>query len=77
MIVTVSDLLEQFRDYALKKIGNDESDITHRTTIGNIYEGLTKELLNKSVFEGLKLKLSRIALFIMIAKVLVMKLIAC
>jgi hypothetical protein len=57
MIHTISDFLEQFRDYALKKIQTDEKDVRHRPTIGNIFEGLTRELLDKAVFRGLDLRI--------------------
>lgn len=53
MIETVSDLLEQIRDKGIQQIIEKDSDVKHRPTIGNIYEGLTKEMLNKAVFKGL------------------------
>lgn len=57
MIETVSDLLENFRNYALSKIENDDSDVNHRPTIGNIFEGLTTNLLNRAIFKNLNLKI--------------------
>jgi hypothetical protein len=57
MIETVSEFLEEFRAFALKKIKLDDSDIVHKPTIGNIFEGLTSNLLNKCVFKGLGLKI--------------------
>lgn len=57
MISTVSDFLDEFRNYALAKIESDEGDIKHRPTIGNMFEGLTSEILNRSVFEGLDLRI--------------------
>ena len=57
MIETVSDFLEQFREYALDKIEKDDPEIKHRPTIGNIFEGLTSRLLNKSIFKGLNIKI--------------------
>lgn len=57
MISTVADFLEEFKNYALKKIKEEDCDITHRPTIGNIYEGLTAEILNKGIFKNLDLNL--------------------
>ena len=57
MIATVSDFLEQFRKYALSKIEKEEKDISHTPTIGNIYEGLTANILDRAIFEGLNLKI--------------------
>ena len=57
MIITVADFLKEFSDKALVDISESDGDITHRPTIGNIYEGLTSELLQKSVFEGLGLNI--------------------
>ena len=53
MIETVSDLLEQIRDKGIQQIIEKDSDVKHGPTIDNIYEGLTKEMLNKAVFKGL------------------------
>jgi hypothetical protein len=57
MILTVSDFLEEFKNFALAKIENDDSDVKHRPTIGNIFEGLTSELLDKAIFEDLDLRI--------------------
>lgn len=57
MIETISDFLESFKRHALNKIKERESDIKHRPTIGNIFEGLTSSLLQKSIFKGLNLKI--------------------
>ena len=57
MIETVSDFLENFRNHALNKIKEDDNDINHRPTIGNIFEGLTSNLLEKAIFKGLGLKI--------------------
>jgi len=57
MIETVSDFLEKFKNYALNKIVENDSDIVHRPTIGNIFEGLTSNLLNKALFKGLDLRI--------------------
>lgn len=55
MIKTVVDLLTKIKDAERQKI--DQLGITHRPTIGNMYEGLTAELLEKSLFEGLNLNI--------------------
>ena len=57
MITTVADFLEEFRSYALSRIKSDDKDIKHTVAIGDNFEGLTAELLNKAVFEGLNLKM--------------------
>jgi len=57
MIETISEFLEEIRAFALRKIEMDDSDIVHRPTIGNIFEGLTSKLLDKGVFKGLGLKI--------------------
>lgn len=57
MIETVSDFLENFRNHALNKIKEDDNDINHRPTIGNIFKGLTSNLLEKAIFKGLDLKI--------------------
>jgi hypothetical protein len=57
MISTVSDFIEEFKKKALLKIIQNENDITHRPTIGNIFEGLTSSILNKAIFKDLNLKI--------------------
>ncbi|MNE67982.1 hypothetical protein D3C80_1636210 [compost metagenome] len=57
MISTISDFLEEFKKNALSKIDQEEKDITHTLTIGNIFEGLTANILNKTIFKGLNLKI--------------------
>ena len=57
MIKTIADLLDEFKNHALFKIISEEQDISHRPTIGNIFEGLTAHILNKGVFDGLGLKI--------------------
>ena len=57
MISTISDFLEEFKKNALSKIDQEEKDITHTPTIGNIFEGLTANILNKAIFKGLNLKI--------------------
>lgn len=53
-IDTIADLIHEFV-LAEKEILNKE-DIKHPTTIGAMYEGLTAEVLNKSIFGNLNLK---------------------
>lgn len=55
MINTIADLLLKLKDAEKKKI--DELGITHPTTIGNMYEGLTEELLGRAVFKDLGLSI--------------------
>lgn len=57
MISTIADLLEQFKKYALSKIELDDKDINQTVAIGDNFEGLTAELLNKAVFKDLNLKM--------------------
>ncbi|MGH2667473.1 DUF6602 domain-containing protein [Flavobacterium sp.] len=57
MISTFADLLEQFKRYALSKIELDDQDIKHTVAIGDNFEGLTTELLNRAVFKDLNLKM--------------------
>ncbi|WP_298311079.1 DUF6602 domain-containing protein [uncultured Aquimarina sp.] len=57
MIETVSEFLEEFKKKGLNEIALEDGDITHRVTIGNMFEGLTAELLNRSIFKGLNLKI--------------------
>ncbi|MGJ1269525.1 DUF6602 domain-containing protein [Sphingobacterium spiritivorum] len=54
MIDTVADLIHEFVS-AEKEILN-EQNIKHPTTIGAMFEGLTAEVLNKSIFGALNLK---------------------
>lgn len=55
MIKTVSDLLLKLIDAEKQKI--DSLNIKHRPTIGNMYEGLTKDFLGKALFDGLNLNI--------------------
>ena len=57
MIETVSEFLEEFKKKGLDEIASKDGDITHTVTIGNMFEGLTSELLNRSIFKGLNLKI--------------------
>lgn len=54
-INTIKDLLESLRIQGINEISK-YLDVKHGTTIGNMYEGLTKELMNKAIFENLDLK---------------------
>lgn len=53
-INTISELLVEF--VSAEKEILDSQNIKHPTTIGTMYEGLTEEILNRSVFLGLGLK---------------------
>lgn len=53
MINTLSDLLKAFVE--AEKTALNKYDIAHRPTIGEMYEGLTKELVSRSVFAGMNL----------------------
>lgn len=57
MIETVSEFLEEFKKKGIDEIASKDGDITHTVTIGNMFEGLTSELLNRSIFLGLNLKI--------------------
>ena len=57
MIATISDFLEQFKTYALSRIEKEEKDISHRPTIGNIFEGLTAEILDRAIFKDFDLRI--------------------
>jgi len=54
MIEKVSDLLQALIKAEAKKI--EEQHIQHRVTIGNMYEGLTADVIGKSLFGGLGLQ---------------------
>jgi len=53
-ISTIADLLDEFV-LAEREILNKQ-DIKHPPTIGAMYEGLTEDILKKSLFEGLNLR---------------------
>ena len=57
MISTASDFLEQYRKYALSRIESADNDIKHPVAIGDNFEGLTAELLNKAIFKDLNLRM--------------------
>lgn len=56
MINTLSELLKEFVD--AERTALNKYDIKHRPTIGEMYEGLTEDLVNKSIFSGLNLTVS-------------------
>ena len=56
MISTLSELLKEFVD--AERTALNKYDIKHRPTIGEMYEGLTQELVHKSIFSGLNLTVS-------------------
>lgn len=54
MIKTSSDLLRELAQHERQKL--DEFDLSHRPTIGDMYEGLSKTLLALSVPDGIELQ---------------------
>ena len=54
MIRTLGDMLEDLRRAEAKRLG--EVDIKHPPTIGEMYEGLTQDLLGRAIPSGLDLK---------------------
>ncbi|MGB5988380.1 MAG: DUF6602 domain-containing protein [Marinifilaceae bacterium] len=55
MIKTISDFLLKLIDAEKQHI--DSMEISHRVTIGNMYEGLTKDFLEMSLFDELNLNI--------------------
>lgn len=55
MITTVADMLQGFIEEEREKLNSYELD--HGPTIGDMYEGLSVELLNRSIPQGLDLKI--------------------
>ena len=53
MIDTLADLLNEISEKENQRL--KELDITHPPTIGAMYEGLTADILTKSIFKGLNL----------------------
>lgn len=53
-IATLSNLLNEFISKEVEIL--NEQDIKHPITIGTMYEGLTEDVLNRSIFQGLNLK---------------------
>ncbi len=56
MIRSLADLLSALVSKGRDKLDEYSSQLTHAGLIGDMYEGLTKEILNRSVFEGLDLR---------------------
>lgn len=50
MIETVADLLSALRDREIALL--DRQEIKHAPTIGDMYEGLTREMVERAVFKG-------------------------
>ena len=55
MIKTFADLLINMKENGVSEI-EEYLKIKHNPTIGSMYEGLTKKLMDTIVFEGLNLK---------------------
>lgn len=55
MIKNISQLLEEIKTHGVEEI-SQYLNIQHNPTIGAMYEGLTKELAEKSIFNGMDLK---------------------
>tara|TARA_R110001606_G_scaffold186732_1_gene334256 strand:- start:54 stop:1334 length:1281 start_codon:yes stop_codon:yes gene_type:complete len=56
MIKNIADFLEELKKNGIDLI-NSERNVEHPGMIGDIFEGLTSELLNKSIFKGFDLKI--------------------
>ena len=54
MIQSIADLLRDFVSAEVEML--NKYDIKHPTTIGSMFEGLTQEIFEKSIFKGLNLK---------------------
>jgi len=55
MIRTIGDLLEELREREVAVL-NEHRDLGHPTIIGDMFEGLTREILAQALFEGLDLR---------------------
>lgn len=55
MIRTIADFLEALKAHHLSSLPN-YSEIDHPVMFGDMYEGLTRELLKKAIFEGADLR---------------------
>lgn len=55
MIRSIGEMLEKLRQAEADRLSN--CDIRHAPTIGAMYEGLTKDILNKAIPDGLNLKI--------------------
>ena len=59
VINTVKDLMDSLKEKGISEI-EDFLYIKHGPTIGAMYEGLTKELMDKAIFKDVDLKGKRI-----------------
>lgn len=57
MISTIYELLSSLKDKGIAEI-EPYLNIQHNPTIGDMYEGLTKEIVDKAIFKGLDLRVS-------------------
>lgn len=55
MITSIADLLSEIEQKGVEQI-KDFLKVKHPTMIGDMYEGLTREILNKSIFHELDIK---------------------
>lgn len=56
-IYSISNLLEALAQQEIELL--KASGISHKPTIGNMYEGLTADIVTKSLFKGLNLTVAR------------------
>jgi hypothetical protein len=54
MIQSIADLLNEFIKQNVEVLNKEE--IKHSTSVGDMFEGLTQEVLNRSIFQDLNLK---------------------
>lgn len=57
MIRTISDMLNEIKKNGVEEI-EPYLNIGHNPTIGDMFEGLTKELMEKSIFDGFNLRVA-------------------
>src|SRR4030067_830219 len=57
MIKTIGDLLQALKEYEEQRIASF-MPISHGPTIGAMYEGATRKLLDRAIFDGLNLTVS-------------------
>src|SRR5688572_22152472 len=55
MVNTVAELLDRVRDKALEAVAR-HGDVGHNGMIGDMYEGLTREILGRAIFAGIDLR---------------------
>jgi len=56
MIRTVADLLSALKERESASLASWSRDVNHPTLIGDMYEGLTRDLLDKAIFDDLDLR---------------------